>query len=235
MAIGLGLALSLGGGDPIRAQAVSAASLASDRAYLTDVGMLAGHVRVVMELYRIGQPNLAVRHFEKTGGPLFKRVTTEATRRNLPDPAPPLAVLGRAVVAHRALPDVETAYASVLSTLQVDLAPITKDPAAAFGAMVALVQAASKDYAAGVIDSTVTSPIRYRTAWGEVQSARALADSLVGSSTANVDAAAFKAIEALGRASDAFAGMAPDAPIPAQSGLLNDVATKIAAAGATIN
>ncbi len=208
---------------------------APETAYLVALGDLAGHLHVVIELCRDGDFKLASQHIVAIDSSLSSALAPDLAAHGRPPMAPALSRLAGDVARNLPLGRIEGDYAAIADQIRLARAPMTRHPRAMFDAMEILTRKAAADYAKGIVNGQLADPAAYRNAWGLMQSVRAMADLMVASPVPKVDTAAFAAIEALGRASDAFAGLRPDAAIQADSSLLSGIADRIAKARLTLH
>lgn len=141
-----------------------------DTAYLTRLGLIRGHLRVGMELYRQGRHEHAKRHMKHPGDELYAALGDAFLYRGSDGFAAPLAALATLVTDDAADADVERAYSALLKGIAAAEAQV--DPSMArqsrqqIDIVVNLLETAADEYGEGVVNGRIRSVHEYQDAYG---------------------------------------------------------------------
>ena len=205
----------------------------ADAAYLASLGFIEGKLRVGTALYLDGKADMAKPHLTLPADALYAELEPQLAARGVAGFAQELVALSGAVETGAAPGTAQAAFDAVLAKLATARAAETS-PRAAFDAMVLLMRDAADDYAAGVTDGRLTDAYEYQDAWGYVQAVRAMASGLTGSPNPVIAKASAKTLEALAETDAAFAGLAPDGPVPGDATLLQGAAARVELAASKV-
>ena len=174
------LAAACGAGDPPAAADDDAAL--DDTAYLTQLGLIRGHLRVGIELYREGRHDHAKRHMKHPEDELYATLAGEFERRDAAGFADELATLAARVEQDADAAAVESAYAALLERIAAAEAKVAapQDPALHGRVAARLLDTAAEEYGIGVVDGQISEVHEYQDAYGFTQVAiahAALADA----------------------------------------------------------
>jgi hypothetical protein len=187
-----------------------------DVAYLTQLGLMRGHLEVGMELYRQGEQKAAAPHMEHPIEELYDPLEPALEKRGAAEFKKQLEALERLVADGAPLDQVEAAYKAALSSVGAaeKAVPEAKRLALAtgFAVMVNLVRTAAAEYDAAVDKKgRVVQPVEYQDALGFVRTAEAMLDQTPAAERA-------RAADAIARAKaqfEAIAGLWPSLVPPA--------------------
>ncbi len=153
------------------AEAADSAGLGTDDvAYLSRLGLIRGHLRVGMELYRAGHVMHAQSHMKHPGDELYSALEGAFAARGAEGFADELSALATAVEDEAAEADVDAAYEALLEAVMlaeshVDSGIATDAPAQA-AIIVNLLETAAEEYSIGVAGGEVTDVHEYQDAYG---------------------------------------------------------------------
>lgn len=173
------------------------ASLAQDdAAYLTQLGLIRGHLNVGVDLYRNDHAAVAQTHMKHPGAELYTALKPALAARNAAGFADELEMLAARVEARAPLAEVEAAFATVQKALDAAAASVSarNDPALQFRVVVALMRAAAQEYAIAVVDGRMENAHEYQDALGFTRVAEHLVTAVA---TAHDDAAPDPVAEAV--------------------------------------
>lgn len=150
-----------------------------DVAYLTQLLLTKGHLRVGVELYRQGAFDLADVHMKHPHDELYVDLGPALTARSLPGFADELTALAMSVETRQPVAQVEAAHATVVEAIERAAAiDGAADPGLVIRVVGSLMQTAAEEYAAGVDGTRVVEPKEYQDAWGFTQVAIEQLDKL---------------------------------------------------------
>lgn len=144
---------------------------ADDVAYLSRLGLIRGHLRVGIELYRDGHVMHAQSHMKHPGDELYSALEGAFAARGSEGFAAELDALATAVENEAGQADVEAAYESLLEAIaaaetHVDTG-LAADASAQGAIIVNLLETAAEEYGIGVsADGGVTDVHEYQDAYG---------------------------------------------------------------------
>lgn len=217
-------ARSEGGG---QGEATAGAELvADDAAYLTQLGLIRGHLRVGYQLYADGLPALAETHMKHPRAEIYASIEPAFAARGCSGFGAQLSGLSNAVSERAELAVVTSAYERVvdgIAACESDAA--TNDPAVIAKVIENLLRTAGVEYQVGVIDGEIDNLHEYQDAWGFTQIADVWARSSAFSSPAAATAVA-------AQLQDVIAGLHPLWPsLDPQGGIDGKAAALFGAAG----
>lgn len=140
-----------------------------DTLYLTRLGLIRGHLRVGMELYRHGLHGHAKGHMKHPGDELYAELTGAFGQRGSPGFADELAALARSVEQDAGATAVEAAYARLLAAIGAAEARVVV-PGGKYelhrAVAVNLLREAAREYRIGVVGGRVEEVHEYQDAYG---------------------------------------------------------------------
>ena len=197
-----------------------AAKLADDDvAYLTQLGLIRGHLDVGMDLYRRGERAAAEPHMEHPAEELYEALEPALEARGAPAFEKQLEELEHLVEEGASLNQVETAYRRALDGVSVAEAVVPEavraDPAQRFDVIVNLVRTAGDEYTEALDgQGKVVNAVEYQDALGFVRTAQAMLDDLAQAK----DGTAAKAVATSKEELDGVALLWPSVLPPADAG-----------------
>jgi hypothetical protein len=152
----------------------------SDVAYLTQLGLMRGHLLVGLELYRAGHLEHARTHMKHPESELYADLVPAFNARGTEGFASALSALAEAVNSDdSSAEEVEAAYRKVLEGIagaEALAAPV--EPTERLQVAVNLVRTAAEEYAIGVVDGEVVNAHEYQDALGFTRTAESLVDGI---------------------------------------------------------
>ncbi|HEY7765651.1 MAG TPA: hypothetical protein VIB38_11730, partial [Aestuariivirgaceae bacterium] len=151
----------------------AAASMGGDDVrYLTLLGLVEGHLRAGLELYRQGAADMARTHMKHPGDELYADLEPALSARKAAGFGPSLEALAAAVENGKPIAEAEKAFSAVMEEIDKARATIDDLPDE-LKSLMALIRTAADEYAVGVKEGKVTDPHEYQDAWGFTQTAKA--------------------------------------------------------------
>lgn len=203
-----------------------------DVAFLTQLFLTKGHLRVGTALYRQGAVAAADVHMKHPHDELYAELAPALEARGLPGFADELTALAAAVEGRQPIDRVDAALAAANAAID-RVAGIDADPARASAQVVqviaSLMRHAADEYAVGVQGATVVEPQEYQDAWGFTQIALEQTDRLAarGGAAGQTAAGIRTQLEAL---APAWPSIVPPDTITSHADSLAAAATAIDAA-----
>ena len=211
----------------------AAAKLAEDDvAYLTQLGLVRGHLDVGMDLYRQGERAAAEPHMEHPAQELYKALAPALEARGAPGFEEQLEQLEHLVEQGAPVDRVEAAYRSVLDGVSAAEASVPEagraDPGRRFHVIVNLVRTAADEYAAALDDDgKVVNAVEYQDALGFVRTARAMLDALAEEKAAAAAKAVASSREQLDGVALLWPSLLPPASVESDPSQLYGAAARI--------
>ncbi len=189
-------------------------------AYLAQLGLIRGHLRVGMELYRAGRHEHAKRHMKHPEDELYASLADSFARRGATGFAGELSTLAALVERDADGAAVDAAYEALLARIAAAGQRVAVPADRRLHARVAasLLDTAAEEYAIGIVDGQVSEVHEYQDAWGFTQVAIAHLEQ------AGDD-------DAMAAAGRTVAGLAPLWPALVPEGRVAGDAGRIEAAG----
>ncbi len=221
-----------GGGEG--GEAGGSASAGDERIdYLTDLGLLEGHMRVGVALYKAGDAAAAKTHMRHPEDEIYEDLKLHFEELKAPGFAEQLTAVGKAVESGAAAADVDAAMSALLAAIAA--ARKTEMNAEEVAQVVQLlVSNAAEDYAGGINNGTVTDAHEYQDAWGFVQTAKAYMAALPAHERDEYKAPLAEIDAQLAKLDAAFPDIQGKLPLTADPTLFPAVASSIEFAAASI-
>ncbi|HEX2150407.1 MAG TPA: hypothetical protein VHG31_00230 [Stellaceae bacterium] len=142
----------------------------SDAAYLTQLGLIRGHLDVGTELYRIGDQKTAVTHMKHPEDELYAALKPALARRGAPGFDNELKTLADKVEKNAGPSEVEAAYNSLLAAIAKAESAVAKPTAPQIGEVIHnLVRTAAAEYSEALEDGRIVEAHEYQDALGFVR------------------------------------------------------------------
>lgn len=148
--------------------------------FLTDLGLIEGHLRAGVALYRAGRTDEAATHMKHPQDEIYDALSHHLAAFGAEGFAEELTALSAAVEGGQPAGTVEAALAAVLTEIAEARAHAQASEAAEARAVVALLRTAAEEYGVGVKEGKVVELHEYQDAWGFVEVARAQAEHMAG-------------------------------------------------------
>lgn len=178
--------------------------------FLTDLGLIEGHLRAGVALYRAGLADQAASHMKHPQDEIYDELSYHLADFGAKGFADELTALAGAVEGGQPVETVEAALAEVLKEIAEARDHAGASEAAEAQAMVAILRQAADEYGAGVKDGNVAALHEYQDAWGFVEVVRAQAEHMAGEDDAAEKAFGQKALAALDEARVALPDVSPE-------------------------
>lgn len=201
-------------------------------AFLTQLLLTKGHLRVGVELYRQGAFEMADRHMKHPHDELYAELEPAFAARGLTGFADELTALADGVEGRQSVDRVDAAYVTVVAAidrLTGTGAEPSREARDVAQVIANLIRTAADEYAVGVQDNRVVEPQEYQDAWGFTQVAIEQAGGLAkrGGPVGDVAADIETRIESL---APAWPSIVPPDTISSGASRLSDAAAAIEAA-----
>jgi hypothetical protein len=162
-----------GGGE----SGTDASGLPNDADFLTSLSLIEGHMLVGVELYKLGEAEMAKTHMKHPRDEIYAVLGPALASRKSPDFGVALDAVGKAVTAGASVDEVTVLHKTFAETLHA-ARPQALEAATAAKAVVALVRIAAEEFEAGVKDGQIVELHEYQDAWGFTQIAAQVLASL---------------------------------------------------------
>lgn len=205
------------------------ASLAADdTAYLTQIGLMRGHLWVGHQLYLNELSDLSATHMKHPEAELYSTLVDAFAARGVDGFAAELSALSDAVTAEQPVAQVQEAYDALQERIRQSEAGAVTDSASVIGmVIVGLLRTAGEEYAIGVVDGQINNVHEYQDALGFTQIAMQWARSPVFAVDADAVAAAAFIQETLERLLPMWPELAPTAEVPFDAAQIYGAAAQI--------
>ncbi len=201
----------------------------NDRAYLTQLALMRGHLLVGVELYRQGDSEAAITHMKHPESELYAQIAPAFGARGVDGFADELSALANAVESGAEQSEVEAAYTALIDAIG-DCERAVKAEASTAGARLLLaadtVRVAADEYAIGVVDGKLANAHEYQDAYGFVQTARTILNA--ADTTGPTEQVALEqAAQTLSDLSDMWPAITPPDDLPFDSARIYGAAARV--------
>ena len=163
----------------------------NDVAYLTQLGLIRGHLAVGYALYRQNLPDLAETHMKHPREEIYSSVVPAFESRGCDGFGTELTELTRVVTDRAPTDEVDETYRSLVEAIDAcEQRADTSNPIVISKVIESLLRTAGVEYQIGVIDGTISNLHEYQDAWGFTQIAEHWARSNVFTNTPTATAVA---------------------------------------------
>jgi hypothetical protein len=216
-------------------KAATSEALADDAQFLTLLGLVEGHLRVGIELYRQGALEMAKSHMKHPGDELYVDLVPALAARRIEGFAPALEELAAAVEGARPIADADAAFENARGEIDRARAAAGADLAAKLASVVRLVRTAAEEYAVGVKAGRVADPHEYQDAWGFTQAAKQMMAGLSPTERGQMGKAYGQVVAELEALDKAWPSLVPPQSVASDASLLHAAAARIELAGLAAN
>ncbi|WP_347312443.1 hypothetical protein [Defluviimonas sp. SAOS-178_SWC] len=178
--------------------------------FLMDLGLIEGHLRAGVALYRAGLADQAATHMKHPQDEIYDELSYHLADFGAEGFAEELTALAEAVEGGKPAEAVEAALADVLKEIEEARDHAKASEAAEAQAMVAILRHAADEYGEGVKDGKIAELHEYQDAWGFVEVVRAQAAHMAGEDDAAEKAFGETAVAALDEARVALPDVSPE-------------------------
>lgn len=218
-----------GEGEGGEAAAADGADLASDDpAYLTQLGLIRGHLAVGYALYQQDLPELAETHMKHPKAEIYTSIEPAFAVRGCDGFADGLTALTAAVSERQSKEAVAGAFESISNGIAAcEAAASTDDPAVIAKVIEGLLRTAGVEYQIGVIDGAIDNLHEYQDAWGFTQVAGAWARSSAFASDPAATAVAGQLQALIDGLDDLWPSLNPEGPVDGSAAQLFGAAGQV--------
>lgn len=195
--------------------------------FLMDLGLIEGHLRAGVALYRAGLADQAASHMKHPQDEIYDELSFHLADFGAEGFAAELTALAQSVEDGKPADVVEAALADVVTKIAKARDRANATEAAEAQAIVAILRQAADEYGEGVSNGKVTLLHEYQDAWGFVEVVRAQAAHMAGEDDAAEKAFGEKALAALDEAGAALPDVSPEGKAVGATAILHAVAAKI--------
>ena len=149
----------------------------NDVAYLSQLGLMRGHLKVGSFLYENGHPELASTHMKHPEMELYSSLVEAFRKRDCRGFAPELEALSNAVNGGDTAELVDKLYESVVDKIANCESRVTSSPRKNVAVIESLLRTAGEEYAIGVVAGRIENLHEFQDAWGFTQVAKVLSRS----------------------------------------------------------
>jgi len=161
-----------------------------DVAYLTQLGLMRGHLLVGVELFRAEALDQSATHMKHPENELYAKMKPAFQARGADGFADQLAALAMAVESGASAKKVESAYRELLAAIDAAEGHVAQaDPAVKLKVAVNLVRTAGIEYGIGVKKGEIVNLHEYQDAYGFTQTAKMIVNGIDTSGNADLAAA----------------------------------------------
>jgi hypothetical protein len=144
----------------------------SDTAYLTQLGLIRGHLNVGVELYRVGERKAAATHMKHPDDELYAALKPALAKRGARGFEKELHLLAERVEKNADLVQVDAAYNALLTAIAKAEGAVRAPTPQQIGEVISnLVRTAAAEYRQAVADGQIAEPHEYQDALGFVRTA----------------------------------------------------------------
>ncbi len=200
-----------------------------DLGYLTQLGLMRGHLFVGHQLYKAGHFDHAKMHMKHPESELYAGVAPAFNARGVPGFSVELSNLSQAVENESPLAEVDAAYTALTAAIAATEAPVVnanQGPAARLALVVELLRVAGEEYAIAVVDGQMQNAHEYQDALGFTKIARNVIEGLDGVDTQLNDTKK-DAIGVLDSLAELWPSLIPPDTLNTEAGALYGAAAKI--------
>ena len=209
--------------------ATAGADLATDDVgYLTQLGLIRGHLAVGYALYQRDLPLLSETHMKHPQEEIYASVVPAFNARGCDGFAIDLESLTAAVTARAAQEDVAAIYERLTANIaRCEQSARTNDPAVLAKVIENLLRTAGVEYQIGVIDGVIDNLHEYQDAWGFTQVADAWARSPAFADSVSAAAVAAQLQDIIAGLEGLWPSLNPEAGVDEEAARLFAAASRV--------
>lgn len=215
-------------------EAGAVANLPASVGYLSQLGIVEGHMRAAVMLYSKGQVDDAVALSYHPEAEMMDAVRESLTAHGAADITPAMTALSEAMEATAAADVVAARLADVTAAIAAAEAVEADETKTRFAALVVLVKAAAAEYASAVADGQVTDLMAYHESYAFLQVATERAAALAALPDARAAAAGARIGAVLQDATTVFGDMSAAEPVAGDPGALLAVEGRVELAASQV-
>jgi hypothetical protein len=165
------------GGEGGEGEGGGASSEMDDAAYLTQLALMQGHLRVGAELYAAGAADMAATHMKHPSDELYSGLKEPFEKRGVKGFDAELEALAKAVEGKAPAEEVATARAAVDAAILKAMAAAKSDAATTLKTVVSLLREAGEEFEIGVKEGKIVNLHEYQDAYGFTMIARDMTEA----------------------------------------------------------
>lgn len=206
----------------------SALTAANDVAYLTQIGLMRGHLLVGNELFTKGHQGMATTHMKHPKAELYSSLEDAFAARAVPGFAAELSTLTDRVSQSADATAVAAAYSSLQTAIHTNEQGANTSSAKIIGeVIVGLLRTAGDEYAIGVVDGAINNLHEYQDAFGFTRIAMQWAKSPAFARSDTTAASAARIQNLITELDSLWPDLAPTEPVPGKAAQLYGAAARI--------
>ncbi len=206
----------------------SALAREDDVAYLTQIGLMRGHLWVGYQLYLNDHQAMAATHMKHPKAELYSTLVEAFQARGVPGFADPLAALADRVGSGASTAQVQQAYEDLQAQIRMSEQGAAADsPEVLARVIVGLLRTAAMEYGVGVVDGRIENMHEYQDAYGFTEVAKSIAQSAAFSADEKSIEVAADIKKVLANLASMWPSLAPKAGVAAQASQLHDAAAQV--------
>ena len=214
----------------------NAAFATDDVAYLTQLGLIRGHLGVGYALYAAELPELAQTHMKHPGAEIYTDIESALGVRGCEGFADGLTTLTAAVTSNAALDEVTATYEALVADIKTcEANAATGDAKVIAGVIENLGRTASAEYEIGVVDGAMNILHEYQDAWGFTQIAQEWAESSAFAGDETKASVAARMQSTMMDLKDLWPSLNPDGGVDGRAAQLYGAAGQISVAAADLS
>lgn len=206
----------------------SALTAADDVAYLTQLGLMRGHLWVGHQLYQNNLHGMAITHMKHPKAELYSSLKEPFDIRRVDGFAAELETLASSVENKEPAVEVEQAYVALTSAIKrTELGADTMSPGLVGEVIVALLRTAGEEYAIGVVDGKINNLHEYQDALGFTKIAGEWSRSAAFANNSEATAAAARIQSILTDLDAMWPALDPEGALPHKAAQLFGAAARV--------
>lgn len=206
----------------------SALTAADDVAYLTQLGLMRGHLWVGHQLYQNNLHGMAITHMKHPKAELYSSLKEPFDIRRVDGFAAELETLANSVENKKPAVEVEQAYVALTSAIKrTELGADTMSPGLVGEVIVALLRTAGEEYAIGVVDGKINNLHEYQDALGFTKIAGEWSRSAAFANNSEATAAAARIQSILTDLDAMWPALDPEGALPHKAAQLFGAAARV--------
>ncbi len=158
-----------------------------DVAFLTQLGLVEGHLKVGMELYRANLLDDAAVHMKHPEQELYADLRPALTARKAKEFDKTLEALAQAVEKKKPVTEADAAFSAVMADMKQVRASVKTNLRTKLEVVTHLVKTAAEEYEEGVEGGKVVNPKEYQDGYGFTTFAKGILDSLTPAERGRAD------------------------------------------------
>jgi len=206
----------------------STLTAADDVAYLTQIGLMRGHLWVGHELFKSGRADMSATHMKHPKAELYSTLTDAFAARGVPGFAQELQALADIVEANADAAEEQASYDALLTAITTNEQGADTRSSRVIGeVIIGLLRTAADEYAIGIKDGRVNNLHEYQDALGFTRIAQQWAKSAAFTSDTSAAAAAARIQQLLSDLDVMWPQLAPEGALDFKAAQLFGAAARV--------